>query len=117
MALLLIFILSLVLKRPIRGFGYVFIILFLGTWVGQLWVPPAGPVYFGVAWIPFIFMNLLLVFLILALASTPVRGKKGEEAEAPIIVAGFFFWFFILLLLIALITGYYYRTPAIIASL
>jgi small-conductance mechanosensitive channel len=116
MALLLIFILSLVLKRPIRGFGYVFIILFLGTWVGQIWLPAVGPVHFGVAWIPFIFMNILLVFMILALSSTPARNRKEQEAEGPIIVAGFFFWFFILLLLVALIVGYY-RTPVIIASI
>ncbi|MCD6067117.1 MAG: hypothetical protein K0S33_1943 [Bacteroidetes bacterium] len=116
-AVLLIFILSLVLKRPLKGFGYIFLILFLGTWVGQVWIAPFGPVAMGIAWVPLGFISLMLFFLILALSPNASLRKKKEdedEAEAPLIVAGFFFWLLIFLLILAIGAGFF-KQPEIIA--
>ena len=115
-ALLLIFILSLVLRKPIRGFGYVFLILFLATWVGQLWIAPFGPMAMGIAWLPLIFMGLVFVLLILALSKVKPGSSKrsNEEEDAPLIVAGFFFWLLIFILVLALVFGLN-KNPELIA--
>lgn len=116
-AILVIFILSLILKRPMRGFGLVFIILFLATWTGQLWITPFGPRTLGISWIPLIVVGMLLAFMILALSSDVAAGKpqKADREEGPIIVAGFFFWLILIVLIFAIIIGYY-RAPVFIAN-
>ena len=116
-AILIIFILSLVLKRPMRGFGLVFIILFLATWTGQLWITPFGPSTLGISWIPLIIVGVLMAFLILALSTDLSTRKKSDpdQEQGPIIVAGFFFWTLMLLLLVAIVIGYY-RAPVFIAA-
>ena len=43
-----------------------FLIVFLGTWVGGIWIMPLGPTIGGVFWLPFFFTGLILSLLLLA---------------------------------------------------
>lgn len=114
-ALILIFLLSVILKRPLKGFGFLFVLLFLFTWGAQIWIAPVGPITFGIAWIPLVFVCLILILLILSFSDNRPR-SRDEKAEGPVIVAGFFFWLILVLLILAIGLGYYNR-PTIIAML
>ncbi|MBD3181583.1 hypothetical protein GF312_04770 [Candidatus Poribacteria bacterium] len=89
-----------------------FVLVFLVTWAGGLWIAPFGPVYWGVAWLPFLIIGFL--FAMLLAASGPVQPVKSpEEAieEAKIEVAvqsilNIFLWVFILGLVFAIVYSY-----------
>jgi len=83
MAFLLAIILTLLLAVGFRGqawgagLAFFFLILFLATWAGGLWLTPVGPLMMGVPWMSFLLVALI-VGLILA-ATTPSRYRRGEE--------------------------------------
>jgi hypothetical protein len=120
-AFIVILIISFSTKRPLRGLWIFFVILFLATWMGQLWITPAGPLFWGVPWIPLIGIPLFIALLLLALISGPApqnkkpaknlqpetRNQEPETVEAPLIALGFFFWILVTLMIIAIATGYY----------
>ena len=51
-------IFRLIMKRRgyQKGLIWLFLLLFLGTWAGGVWLSPFGPSFYGVYWIPFIVM-------------------------------------------------------------
>jgi hypothetical protein len=95
--------------RPFRGLWLLFILIFLATLSGQLWIAPVGPVTWGIAWVPLIAVALFLTFLLMALAPPPPEVNRTEKPqnEGAFIVLGGFFWLLMILLLIAIIAGYY----------
>lgn len=107
---LFILLFSVFFKRPLRGFALFFLILFLATWSGQLWISPFGPMTYGISWLPLFFTALLFSSLILAM-STGLKRKEEGKSEEPIIAAGFFFWIIIILLIITIITGHFRSLP------
>lgn len=109
LTLFIIALFALALKKPLRGFSLFFLIVFLITWTGQLWITPFGPVAWGIAWIPLIFICLLFSFLILALSSTvtPRKARNTDKEDAPVIAAGVFFWLLLVVLIISIGLGYY----------
>ena len=106
-------------ERPDRpGIGssivFLFIILFLATWAGGVWITPFGPAAWGVFWLPFLVVGIIVAFLIVALVPSSRRRPRTrkeaaqqaeEEREATSMIGGLF-WFFIILLIIAIIAGY-----------
>jgi hypothetical protein len=111
--LLVVLIFSMFSKRPLGGLWVFFLIIFLATWSGQLWITPFGPVGWGIAWIPLFLVSIFFSFLIFALippVSAPVTVKESKQAEeGAAVVFGIFFWI-MLILLVASIIGGYYRT-------
>jgi hypothetical protein len=109
---------SLIMRRRgyRKGLIWLFLLLFLGTWAGGLWLSPFGPSFRGVYWIPFIVIGVLLA---LVFASTlPLRVPKSrhetidmlEDVEAKkdlqtytYISLNVAFWIIILLLLASVI--------------
>lgn len=105
LAITLIF--SLFSKRPFSGLILFFVVIFLATWTGQIWITPYGPVSWGIAWIPLILVALFFSFLIFALAPpvpSPVEKNTGQPA---FIALSLFLWVSMILLLVAIIVGYY----------
>jgi hypothetical protein len=106
--LIITFILSAISKRPLRGLWIVFILLFLTTWSGQLWIAPIGPRLGGVAWIPLAGMALLFLFFLLAIIpKAPRVDSEGKEVDGPLVALGIFFWIIIVLLIFSIAVGYY----------
>jgi hypothetical protein len=107
--LILVLILSLSSKRPFRGLGLFFLIIFLATWAGQLWITPFGPVIWGVTWVPLVVVSIFFLFLILALIPpVPLNKKANGKAEDDVLIAlGSFFWAIMILLILAIVLGYY----------
>jgi hypothetical protein len=107
LTLIITFLFSVFSKRPLGGLLLFFIVIFLATWTGQIWITPFGPVTWGIAWVPLILVALFFSFLIFALAP-PIPATEENRAEEPAFIAlGLFFWLTLILLLIAIIIGYY----------
>ena len=72
-------IFRLIMKRRgyQKGLIWLFLLLFLGTWAGGVWLSPFGPSFYGVYWIPFIVIGVLLALIF---ASTlPLRVPKSRH--------------------------------------
>lgn len=89
-----------------------FIILFLGIWASSFYLIPAGPLFYGVNWVPLFFMGLffalLLASIIPAKEAKRNRRHKDEEPGGPpaMVALGGFFWVLIILLVLLIIWGY-----------
>jgi hypothetical protein len=100
-------------KGPWGGLLFFFLVIFLASWASQLWINPFGPVLFGVAWVPLIFVAVLIAVLLLAMGSSaidqaPVRpGPETTPGDGSILAIGFFFWLLILILISAIAIGYW----------
>jgi hypothetical protein len=111
-------------KGPWKTFWPFFIIILLIVWASALWLTPIGPAYWGIAWIPLLFIGLLMALL---LSSMPNAGGRSSRTKFKVIrdkasipaksetgattAIGILFWVFICLLLIAIIVGYFFMVP------
>ena len=89
---------------------FFFILLFLFTWAGGIWITPFGPYVWGVPFFSFFLVGLLFALLLAALIpgsarSTDPRENIQAEREAAIAVDALF-WVLIVGLLIAIIFAY-----------
>jgi hypothetical protein len=98
---------------PWGSIAIFFILIFLLTWAGGIWIAPFGPRLWGVYWLPFLLVGL--IFALLLSASGPSRPPRNaqeaiEEAETEIAaqsVLNFFLWLFIFALVVGIIVYYY----------
>lgn len=115
MALSLIFVYGFRRKGPWTNFYIFFLIIFLATWAGGLWITPVGPSIRGIFWLPFILVGA--IFALLLAAATPpskqssieLKTRKQEKKEQTIETAiNLFIWILIISLTVAIIIGYWY---------
>ena len=94
--------------RPERPLWSMFVLFFCVIWAAGVWVAPAGPTHFGVTWLPFLLIAILLTLLVVALGSHRGRGHRDEqEVEREVEVGlGLFFWVLIEALGVAIVSGY-----------
>jgi predicted lysophospholipase L1 biosynthesis ABC-type transport system permease subunit len=120
MALLLtgIFTLGFLRRGPWTSVLAFFAIVFLAAWAGSLWLSPAGPIFYGIYWLPIVF-TALLVALLLAGSVTrrhPPRVEAISEVKRQerVIESMFdaFFWTLLVVLVLAIILGYLVERPA-----
>lgn len=93
-----------------RGFILFFLIIFLVGWSSQLWIMPFGPVWWGVAWLPLIFVAVVFSFLMLAFTprvngATESSDKNSQKSSG--VALGIFFWFLVVMLVTSVALGYY----------
>jgi hypothetical protein len=117
-ALFLAFILTLLLAVGFRGqpWGggvvFFFLILFLATWAGGLWLTPVGPLMLGVPWMSFLLVALIVGLILLSMTpdgrrrEEPLASKKAAAPAKIAIALDFFFWLLIGGLLIAIMAHY-----------
>lgn len=60
------------------GGFFVFLVLFFAIWAVASWFEPYGPVLWGVYWVPFVWIGLI-VALVLVAASAPTRARRGVD--------------------------------------
>jgi hypothetical protein len=104
-----------------------FLVLFLALWMVAIYIPAAGPVYLGIAWLPIIIAGILLA-LLLAAAIPDVNHWRDEsirDTETSKVTGldnkpdirqtriGRFFWILILLMVAAIIIGMTNPQPAL----
>ncbi|MGW8195048.1 MAG: hypothetical protein ACWGOX_12365 [Desulforhopalus sp.] len=115
-SLSVIFSLFLRMKDPRSGFFFFFLMLFLVTLAGGLWIKPFGPTIYGVYWVPLMLIGVLAgLFLYQSAPRRLPRSKKEkirrmrEEQERrqleelTYITIDFFFWLIILFLTVSII--------------
>lgn len=122
-ALLIAFVLALVVSLGFLGYAWgvgfflFFLILFLVTWAGGIWITPFGPICWGVSWLPFLFVGILIALIMAALIPDNRRRKIMLEEAGPearpttetFIAVDVFFWVLIASLVAVLIIGYAVR--------
>jgi len=88
---------------------FVFLILFLTSWVAGVWARPFGPMLWGTPWIPYFLAALFVGLVLLAIAAPPRRSaapiEKAEPSPATVVFGGFF-WLLVILLMVAIVVGY-----------
>lgn len=110
-----------------------FLVLLLVIWAANLWIRPIGPVYWGVSWVPLIFIGLIFALLLAAIPtyddetegrltegrlpeedvaldetqpeSRRIEIERQREAAGAAVAIGWIFWIFIIFLLIAIFIG------------
>ncbi|WP_017732017.1 hypothetical protein [Nafulsella turpanensis] len=117
-AIALIFYFVLKVKGPWGNFWTFFVVLFLSIWAASLWVSPFGPVYWGIAWIPLLFIGIIVALLLSAMPSPPANTEtsasdNGMDENASrkdfgigVATLSGIFWMFLVILLVAVVIGY-----------
>lgn len=101
-------------RGPFRGLAIFFLVIFLATWAGHLWITPMGPVFMGIAWLPLFFVAIIFAILMLAVSqhhSAGVKESREEKAmeEASVVAIGLFFWILLIALAVSIALGYWNR--------
>jgi hypothetical protein len=98
------------------GLVWLFLIIFLATWAGGIWLRPFGPTFWGIQWLTFLLSGLVVVLvLVIAVPRKAPRGRyetldmleriEQEKAleKVAYITLSLFFWFLLAILVIAII--------------
>jgi hypothetical protein len=113
------------------GFLWFFLLIFLATWAGGIWARPIGPTPWGVNWLGFVVIGLLVALLatINALRKPPDESFRQVEREQQLdrnqtmrmleelrhnkeakrlnyITLNIFFWILLTTLLVTILIGY-----------
>jgi hypothetical protein len=92
-----------------------FLVVMLATWALGAWIMPFGPLLWGVPWLTFLFVGVI-VALVMVTATAPATARRrasvGERDGAPgpqavPEVFSVFFWVLLALLMMAALTGYW----------
>lgn len=99
---------------PWGSFWTFLLILFFGIWVFAIWVDPIGPLWYGIAWIDFLFVGLILA-LILAAATPDYRRRsrsdvadsrlETEESASTAVALSIYFWVLLILFIGIILFG------------
>ncbi|MGD9300567.1 MAG: hypothetical protein PVI13_03255 [Desulfobacterales bacterium] len=114
--LILTLVFAVGFRRQSWGGGLIvfFLILFLATWAGGVWITPFGPVWYGISWLPFLFVGLVIA-LLLTSTMRPDRirpQRRGGVEMRPrsdtetIAALDAFMWILIGGLMLAILVGY-----------
>ena len=101
------------------GFIWLFLLIFLASWAGGIWVRPFGPRLWGIHWLPFLSAGLIvaLIFAVSAPQRPPrsrhetikmlerIRREK-ELGQATYITLSFFFWVLLFVLTAVIVIRY-----------
>jgi len=101
------------------GLFWLFLIIFMATWAGGVWLRPFGPTLWGIHWVTFFLVGLIFA-LILAVFSPgrPPRGRhetldmlerieqEKEIEQFTYITLNIFFWVLLLVLVVVIFIHY-----------
>lgn len=113
-AALVVGLFAVVFRRPgpWAGVGWFFLVVFLGAWAVGVWTAPVGPVFVGIAWLPFVIGALLLALLVTAVTDWQTQDlRTSRSAQSPSATAdealalGAFFWIFVTLTILFILIG------------
>jgi hypothetical protein len=92
-----------------------FLVFFLGAWMGSVWIVPVGPVVLGSRIVPLLLITLIIALLVIArmqplgIRRPRTRGEALRQADAGRAIAtatNAFFWELVVFLAIAVVAGY-----------
>ncbi|GMU21732.1 MAG: hypothetical protein AMXMBFR13_18220 [Phycisphaerae bacterium] len=62
---------------------FIFFILLAASWAGGIWLTPFGPILWGVYWLPFLLVGLIVALLIGSMAAPARRPRFAGGAVVP----------------------------------
>jgi Ca2+/Na+ antiporter len=102
-----------------KGLVWLFLLIFFATWAGGLWMRPFGPTLWGIHWLSFLLVGLVVALILAASQARPKpRGRdetieilekmrqKREVEQVAWITLTIFFWVLLLSLLSAIVFRY-----------
>lgn len=102
-------------KGPWNNLVLFFIVIFLSTWAGGIWLYPFGPYLWGITWLPFLLAAFFITVLLIAVTPPPegstveLVDQKKKEAEKKIITRSVsVFLMVVIIALVVAIVGRYY---------
>jgi hypothetical protein len=99
---------------PWENIFILFMLIFLISWAGGVWLTPMGPPLWGAYWLPFLLVGVIVALLLAAVPLGRKREstvelvdvkKEEKEEKAALMIMGTFFW----ILVLALITVLFFR--------
>jgi len=83
LVLSLIFGLGLRILRIRTTIWAFFLLLFFATWAGGMWMLPVGPPLWGVSWMSFVVVGVVVALIIAVFITSrpPLRRRSQEEVE------------------------------------
>lgn len=120
-ALLSVFFYAFLKTRgPWSSFLLLFLVIFLASWAGGVWLSPVGPGVRTAHWLPFLLSGLLIALLLAAAAPSrseestvelmDERDRKRERRKIYRAISRFF-WILIGALVLAIVGHYLARAP------
>lgn len=64
-----------------KGLIWLFLIIFFATWAGGLWMRPFGPTLWGIHWLTFLFVGVVVALILAASQARPKPRDRGETIE------------------------------------
>lgn len=110
-------------KGPWGSFWTFFLVILFCVWIANLWIRPAGPIFYGIGWIILATTGLLVALLLAAVPSAhshqkEVRTEKKQDVPDPesetryqnfsrttATISGIF-WILMVILLVIILLGY-----------
>jgi len=102
-----------------QGLVWLFLIIFFATWAGGLWMRPFGPTLWGIHWLSFLLVGVLVALILAASQARPKpRGRdetiemlesmrqRREVEQVAWVTLTIFFWVLMLALLSAILFRY-----------
>ncbi|MGD2151155.1 MAG: hypothetical protein PVJ06_04455 [Desulfobacterales bacterium] len=99
---------------------WIFLIIFLTTWAGGIWVRPFGPSFRGIYWLPFLWIGIITVLILVVFYPRRIPKSRWETLEMlqqiekqkklnqlTYITLTLLFWLLLLLLSLAIIVRYF----------
>ena len=100
----------------LAGFLWFFILVFLASWLGGVWISPVGPRLWGIYLFPFLMMGLLFALLLAATAPVrPPHARRETLAQAreeptvdqdTFVVLNLFYWVLLIALVVSILAHY-----------
>ncbi|NBB91137.1 MAG: hypothetical protein GVY23_08020 [Spirochaetes bacterium] len=89
-----------------------FVVIFLATWGGGLWLRPSGPTVYGVYWFPFLVVSFIVSLILITFIprrlpqSTEEAREQIERRRTLESVFSVFLLILIVVLILAVVFGY-----------
>lgn len=111
-------------KGVIPTILYLFILIFLFTWAGGIWLTPMGPATWNISWLPFFIVGFIITLMLITLIPPRwrrrrstievVEKKEDERIERETAKAlNIFFWVLLIILVLTIMVHYVFLNPAI----
>ena len=118
LAAILGMLLTLVLGRvgpgPLLGFIFFYVLIFLATWAGGLWLARIRPGEWQVNWLGYVLVSVLLWLMLAAVLPRQPRTPRSDASvpivpprEAQTVAMGLLFWMVVVLLLAMIAVNYF----------
>jgi hypothetical protein len=101
------------------GSLWLFLVIFLATWAGGIWLKAFGPSLWGVHWLGFLVAGLFVsIILVITMPNRAPKGRREtldilekvarnrELNQITYLTLGVFFWILLAFLIIAIISRY-----------